>query len=172
MGLRLWVVEHRYYEVLCACGHHSRATAGRGEVDTLLAGVELSEWRVVGKGLAGLIVELRLRLRLSRARIKELLREWLGVELSIGTIHQTLHEDAAELATAEEELVDAVLDRGLLHDDETSWLERGQTLWLWVFTAATVTLYSVDGWGKELVEKVLEGFTGWLMSDGWVSYRH
>ena len=171
-GLRLWVVDHRYYEALCACGHHTRATAGRGEVDPLLAGVELSEWRVVGPGLAGLIVALSLRFRLSRARIQEFLREWLGVELSIGTIHQTLHEAAAALAPAEDELVDAVLASGLLHADETSWPERGQPLWLWVFTAATVTLYYVAGRGKELVENVLEGFTGWLISDGWVSYRH
>jgi transposase len=171
-GIRLWVVDHRYYEVPCACGHHTRAEAGRGEVDPLLAGVELSEWRVVGPGLAGLIVALSLRFRLSRARIQEFLREWLGVELSIGTIHQTLHEAAAALAPAEDELVDAVLASGLLHADETSWPERGQPLWLWVFTAATVTLYYVAGRGKELVENVLEGFTGWLMSDGWVSYRH
>jgi transposase len=171
-GLRLWVVDHRYYEVSCACGHHTRAEAGRGAVDPLLVGVELSEWRVVGPGLAGLIVALSLRFRLSRARIQEFLGEWLGVELSIGTIHQTLHEAAAALAPAEEELVDAVLASGLLHADETSWPERGQPLWLWVFTAATVTLYYVAGRGKELVENVLEGFTGWLMSDGWVSYRH
>ena len=171
-GIRLWVVDHRYYEVRCACGHHTRAEAGRGEVDPLLAGVELSEWRVVGPGLAGLIVALSLRFRLSRARIQEFLEEWLGVELSIGTIHQTLHEAAAALAPAEDELVEAVLASGLLHADETSWPERGQPLWLWVFTAATVTLYYVADRGKELVENVLDGFTGWLMSDGWVSYRH
>ena len=171
-GIRLWVVDHRYYEVPCACGHHTRAEAGRGAVDPLLAGVELSEWRVVGPGLAGLIVALSLRFRLSRARIQEFLGEWLGVELSIGTIHQTLHEAAAALAPAEDELVDAVLASGLLHADETSWPERGQPLWLWVFAAATVTLYYVAGRGKERVENVLEGFTGWLMSDGWVSYRH
>ena len=171
-GLRLWVVDHRYYEVPCACGHHTRAEAGRGAVDPLLAGVELSEWRGVGPGLAGLIVALSLRFRLSRARIQEFLGEWLGVELSIGTIHQTLHEAAAALAPAEDEWIDALLASGLLHADETSWPERGQPLWLWVFTAATVTLYSVAGRGKELVENVLDGFTGWLMSDGWVSYRH
>jgi hypothetical protein len=170
-GLRRWVVDHRYYEVSCACGHHSRA-AGRGEVDPLLAVVELSEGRVVGPGLAGLIVALSLRFRLSRARIQAFLREWLGVELSIGTIHQMLHEAAAALAPAEDEWVDAVLASGLLHADETSWPERGQPLWLWVFAAATVTLYSVAGRGKERVENVLEGFTGGLMSDGWVSYRH
>lgn len=171
-GLRLWVVDHRYYEMPCACGHHNRAVAGQGEVDPRLAGVELSEWRVVGPGLAGLIVALSLRFRLSRARIQEFLREWLGVELSLGTLHQTLHEAAAALAPAEDELVEAVLASGLLHADETSWPERGQPLWLWVFTAATVTLYSVAGRGQELVENVLDGFTGWLMSDGWVSYRH
>ena len=47
----------------------------------------------------------------------------------------------------------------------------GQPWRRWVFTAATVTLYYVAGRGKELVENVLEGFTGWLMSDGWVSDR-
>jgi transposase len=170
-GLRLWVVDHRYYEVACACGHRTRALAGRGEVDPLLAAVELSEWRLVGPGLAVLIVALALRFRLSRARIQEFLREWLGVELSIGTIHQAIHEAGAAVAPAEDELVDAVLASHLLHADETSWPERGQGLWLWVFTAAAVTLYYVAGRGKELLENLLEGFQGWLMTDGWIAYR-
>jgi len=54
------------------------AEAGRGAVDPLLAGVELSEWRVVGPGLAGLIVALSLRFRLSRARIQEFLGSGWG----------------------------------------------------------------------------------------------
>jgi hypothetical protein len=171
-GLRRWVVDHRYYEILCDCGHRTRAVASWGEVDpSLLAGVELSEWRLVGPGLAVLIVALALRFRLSRARIQECLREWLGVELSIGTIHQTIHEAGAAVAPAEDELVEAVLKSQLLHADETSWPERGQGLWLWVFTAAAVTLYYIAGRGKELLENLLEGFQGWLMTDGWISYR-
>ena len=66
----------------------------------MLAGIELSEWRLVGPGLAALIVALALRFRLSRARIQEFLAEWLGLELSIGTIHQTLHEASAAVAPA------------------------------------------------------------------------
>ncbi len=142
---------------------------------------------MVGAGLAALIVALSrkagpLRFRLSRARIREFLHEWLGVELSTGTIHRTLHEAAAALAPAEDELVQAVLDSDLLHADETPWPQREQTLWLWrsaarVFTAAHVTLYYIAGRGKELavrraVENVLDGFHGWLMSDGWTAYRH
>ena len=168
-GLIVWVVDHRYYEVPCSCGHRTRAEAGQGVVDPLLAGIALSEWRLVGPGLAALIVALALRFRLSRARIRELLGEWLGVELSLGTIHQTLHEASAAVAPADEELIQAVLDSDLLHADETGWPERGQPLWLWVFTAATVTLYYIAGRGKEWVENLLEGFTGWLMSDGWLA---
>ncbi len=171
-GLTLWVVDHRYYEVACRCGHRTRAVAGQGEVDPLLAGIELSEWRLVGPGLAALIVALALRFRLSRARIQEFLDQWLGLTLSIGTIHQTIHEASAAVAPAEEELVQAVLDSVLLHADETSWPEHGQPQWLWVFRATVVTLYYVAGRGKELVENVLDGFTGWLMTDGWVAYRH
>ncbi len=171
-GLTLWVVDHRYYETPCVCGHRTRAVAGQGVVDPLLAGIDLNEWRLVGPGLAALLVALAYRFRLSRARIQEFLGEWLGLDLSIGTIHQTLHEAAAAVAPAEEELVAAVLASDLLHADETSWPEAQQTLWLWVFVATTATLYYVAGRGKELVENVLDGFTGWLMSDGWRSYRH
>ncbi len=75
------------------------------------------------------------------------------------------------MAPAEAELIQAVLDSDLLHADETSWPEHGRGLWLWVFIAATVTLYYLAGRGKELVENVLDGFTGWLMTDGWMAYR-
>ena len=172
-GLTLWVVDHRYYETPCACGHRTRAGAGQGVVDPLLAGIELSEWRLVGPGLAALIVALAFRFRLSRARIREFLGEWLGLKLSIGTIHQTLHEAGAAVAPAEEELVQAVLASALLHADETSWPEATADLVaLGLVGRSTATLYYVAGRGKELVENVLDGFGGWLMSDGWMSYRH
>jgi len=170
-GLGVWVTHHRYHEVICPCGHHTRETPGRGEVDALLAGVELSEWRLVGPLLATLMVALSLRFRLSRARIREFLHDWLGLDLSVGTIHQTLHEAAAAVAPAEEELIEAVRASELLHADETSWPEGGALLWLWIFVSATTTLYYIAGRGKELVTNVLAGFSGWLMTDGWFSYR-
>lgn len=171
-GLTLWVVDHRYYEASCGGGHRTRAVAGQGEVDALLVGIDLSEWRWVGPGLAALIVALALRFRLSRARIQEFLGEWLGLDLSIGTIHQTIHEASAVVAPAEVEWVEAVLASEWLHADETAWPEHGQPLWLWVFHSLTVTLYYVAGRGRERVDHVLDGFGGGLMSDGWIAYRH
>ncbi len=63
-GLTPWVVDHRHHETPCPCGHRTRAVARPGAVDPLLAGIDLSEWRLVGPGLTALIVGLALRFRL------------------------------------------------------------------------------------------------------------
>jgi transposase len=170
-GLHLRVLEQRYLEATCACGHRTRACPHRGETGADLDEVALGEWRLVGPGLASLIVSLHLRFRLSRARIREFLDAWLGVSLSVGAIHRTVEEAAAALAPAEAVLIEEIRRSGLLHADETSWPQGPQTLWLWVFASATATLYTIAGRGKETVTRVLEGFAGWLMTDGWFSYR-
>jgi transposase len=159
--------------VTCACGHHTRAVPAQGEVEPEPAGVTLTEWRLVGPGLAALIVTLHLRFRMSRARIQEFLWDRLGLHLSIGTVHQTLHEAAAAIAPAEPELVKAVQESGLLHADETSWPQQDQDglLWLWVFISQTVVYYTIAGRGKKTILRVPAGFGGRLMSDGWFVYR-
>ena len=174
-GIHLHVIEHRYFECVCRCGHETRAVVPTGEVgDPLFAGVALSEWRLVGPGLAALIVCLALRFRLSHAKIREFLWVWMGLSLSVGTISKTIHEAGAAVAPAEAELIQAVRDSGLVYADETPWKEQGSAapLWLWVFSAAQVTLYLVGRRGSQLLKDTLGIFTGWLMSDGWGPYRH
>ena len=124
--------------------------------------------------MASLIVALALRYRLSRPRIREFLGEWLGVWLSVGAIHAAIDEVGELVAPVEAELIEAVQASGLLHADETPWPEQGSpalSLWLWVFTAAQVTLYYISHRGRELVQTLLENFAGHLMSDGWKAYR-
>lgn len=171
LGLRLRVIDHRYLAVTCPCGHHSRAQPAQGDVAPELGAIAVQEWRLVGPGLATLIVALNLRFRLSRARIREFLHDWLGVQLSVGTLHQTLHEVGAVVAPAESQLIAEAQASGLLPADETSWPQPPQRLWLWVFITTTTTLYVIAGRGKATVVQLLSGFTGWLMSDGWFAYR-
>ncbi|WP_209262387.1 IS66 family transposase [Thiorhodococcus minor] len=133
---------------------------------------DLKRWRLVGPGLATRIVALHLRFRLSRRRMREFLHDWLALSLSVGTLDRTLREAAAAAAPLEKDLIEAVVDRDLLHADETSWPQGAELLWLWVFTSATVTLFVVGKRGREVLDRLLAGFTGWLMSDGWQVYRH
>ncbi len=172
-GIRLTNTKHAYYETVCACGHCTQQAPHRQLSHDLTPNIFLSEWRLVGPGLAALIVCLAYRMRLSRARTQEFLSDWLGLEISVGTINATLHESGAAILPVEDELVEAVQNSGLLHVDETSWRELNTLLWLWVFCGQGVVVYWIAGRGSELLSNVLgNAFQGWLMSDGWQVYRY
>jgi transposase len=170
-GWFLLCTKHLWQEGTCRCGHVTRAEPfrhGEGLVD-------LGGFRLVGPGLASLIVALALRYRLSRGRIREFPGDWLGVWLGTGTIHAAIDEAGVVVSPAEAELVEAIQGSGLLHADETPWPEQwappGTSLWLWVFVSAQAVLHYVSHRGRELVGNLLQGFTGVLMSDGWQAYR-
>ena len=172
-GIRLTNTKHTYYETICACGHCTQQGPHRQVSHDSTPNIWLSEWRLVGPGLAALIVCLAYRMRLSRARIQEFLSDWLGLEVSVGTLHATLHESGAAVLPVEDELVAAVQNSDLLHVDETSWPELNTLLWLWVFCGQGVIVYWIASRGSELLNNVLgSAFQGWLMSDGWQAYRY
>jgi len=171
-GIRLTNTKHTYYETACACGHRTQKSPHREESDRLSGGIFLSEWRLVGPGLAALIVCLAYRMRLSRVLTQAFLHDWLGLDISVGTLHATLHESGAAALPVEDELVEAVQASGLLNVDETSWPERDKLLWLWVFCGQGVVAYWIAYRDGELLANVLgTDFKGWLMSDGWQVYR-
>lgn len=171
-SLRLSHNNHLYGEISCGCGHVNRGAPGRCPPDPCWQ-VEWSEWHLVGARLASLIVCLAQRMRLSRQRIQEFLHDWFGVELSTSTLNQCLHEAGRAVEPLEEQLVGELPDATLAYADETPWLERGQLLWLWVITTATLCLYFIGYRSKEILSHVLgNSFAGWLMSDGYQVYRH
>ena len=110
-------------------------------------------------------------MRLSRKRIQEF-NDWLGVWLSIGTINQCIHEAGRAMEPLEEQMIEEVQHSGLLHADETSWKERREALWFWVFSTVTITLFVIGKRSQQVIERVLgEVFPGWLMTDGYKVYR-
>ncbi len=174
IGLRLSVTRHLLHEGHCvSCGHDSRAQTWRASADELWDKVELGQWRLVGPRLAGMIVLLSLRMRLSRALIREFLIELFGLQLSTGVIDQTIREAGRASAPLEESLVADIQQATLLYLDETPWHESNTLLWLWVLVSTYTALYLIGPRSREMVENVLENlFLGTLMSDGYVVYRH
>jgi hypothetical protein len=172
-GLEVTQSKHTYEECQCGCGHWTRAEPGRCEQEDGWK-VELTEWHVAGPMLVTFIGALAMRMRLSRARIREFLSDWLGLPMSIGTINQCIHEAGRALEpVVRDEILSAVREAELLHADETSWKESGQLLWLWVFSCASATLFTIGRRTANMVLKVLgDGFNGWLMSDGYWVYRN
>ena len=141
-GLVLVQTKHIYLERQCQCGHWTRKQPGRCSAEEGWS-VELTEWHLAGPLLISFICALALRQRLSRARIREFLHDWLGLDLGVATINQCIHEAGRAVEpVVEQEIRSAVREAELLYADETSWKEHGQLLWLWVFTCATVTFFA------------------------------
>jgi transposase len=172
-GIAVFNTRHVYYESECQCGHTTREAPCRQPPDELLERVELSQWRLVGPGLAALIVCLFYRIRLSRQRIREFLHDWFGITLSVGTINKVIHESGRAAMPVEDELVSELRQSTLAYVDETSWHERMRLLWLWVFVSATAVVYWIAHRTEELIKTVLgeQEYKGWLMSDGYAVYR-
>ena len=171
-GLRLTNTKHTYYEISCHCGHVNIKKPHRSNSHDTLEKINCSQWRLVGPGLASLIVCLTYRMRLSRERVQEFLSDWLGLQLSVGTIHNTLHESGSAAMPIEDELVKEIVASQQLHVDETSWMELTTFLWLWVFSTETVTAFWISNRSSELIENILgQAYCGWLMSDGYQVYR-
>ena len=167
-GWTVRITKHLFEESVCDCGHVTRAEPFRSTEDD--AGI--GGFRLIGAGLASLMVALSKRYRMSRVRIQEFLHDWLGVWISTGAIHEALAEAAAIVAPLEQELVQAIQHSDLLHADETPWPEQGaSSLWLWVFITSHTALYYISHRGQELVRNLLEDYAGVLMSDGWQAYR-
>jgi hypothetical protein len=169
-GLQVSHVKHVYGDTHCNCGHVTRTEPGRCEKEKDWE-VELTEWHLVGPTLVSLIVCLSLRMRMSRPRIQEFLNDWLGIYLSVGVINQSITEGGRAVEPVEEQLIAEIKQSELLHADETGWKENGRLQFLWVLIAPTVTLFLIGGRGWDVIADVLEGFAGWLMSDGYQVYR-
>lgn len=172
-GITVVNTRHVYYNSTCPCGHTSQALPLRQPPDSLLPGVELSQWRLIGSSLAALIVCLSFRMRLSRSRIREFLQDWLGISLCVGSINKCIHESGRAAHPLEDELVNEMLNSQLLHVDETPWKEKKALLWLWVFVSSSVVVFWISSRAAELINNVLgeNAYKGWLMSDGYKVYR-
>jgi len=172
-GITLINTKHSFFEIKCDCGHHNREEPYSAMPDVTWPKTNLSEWRLVGPRLAAMIVLLSKRHRNSRRLIREFLFHFLRLELSIGTIDQTIREAARSVAPLEDELIRDIQEAALAYVDETSWKEAGVLRWLWVFRTLTVVFFMVGKRDRTIFcNLLLNGrFKGIVMSDGWVVYR-
>jgi transposase len=174
-GLRIIVTPYFLYELECSyCDHFNRydPKSTIAIKNSVWEKIELSEWRWIGPNLAAFIAHLKMEFRLPIRKIRDLL-SYFGIFLSTGVIAQCYEESGAAVSTLEKGIIDALLKESLVHADETIWLEKSKTLWLWIFSTISVTYFCVGKRTKEQLQDVLQAsFSGWLMTDGYGAYRH
>jgi hypothetical protein len=127
----------------------------------------------LGPRAQALALTLRERHGLTMRRVREVLRDGYGLDLSPGGLAQMEQRCAKRLKGEEERLLEAARTADVQHVDETSWWvahpeEGAKPLqWLWVFADEEQTLYRVDPRRRrKVVQEVLGGdFPGVLVSD-------
>lgn len=90
-----------------------------------------------GPCLAAVIALLALRRCVSRAGIRDLLREVVDLMLSVGVIDETIRDAGRTSFPLEDAVADGIVQVAQRHVDETSWSESGALLGLWTLVSTT-----------------------------------
>jgi transposase len=157
------VVEYRMHTLHCAgCGIATRAKLPEG-VPQGAFGPRLQAMMAVCAG----------RYHLSKRMIEEMVSDFFGVEISLGSISNLEEETSEALAESFSEAARAVQNERVVHADETSWTCAKQKAWMWVAIGVNVAVFLIRrSRGKNVARELLgAAFAGILNSDRWCAYN-
>src|SRR6266849_814754 len=165
-ALRLRVREHQAVQVRCPqCQHVSLGTFP----------AEAPSRAQYGPRLRALSVYLIEQQFVPYGRVRALLADLFGAQLSEGTLVAWVQQGATTLAPVEAELKAALRRAAVLHNDETGVRRAGTLAWAHVASTNRLTHYAIAAKrGTEATDAIgiLPGFTGVSVHDGWAPYRH
>ena len=127
----------------------------------------------LGARAVALATELNKGLGLSYGKTAAVLENAFGLRVSRGGLAQAFARVAKKAEPTYENLMEQIRGSPSVTADETGWKVAGQLWWMWAFSSAAVTVYSIQsGRGFEQAVVVLGAeFDGFLVRDGWIVYR-
>lgn len=155
-------VEYRMHELRCECGRITRAPLP----DNVPRGA-------FGPRLLAMVAVCTGAYRLSKRAVEELLRDFFGVELSLGSVSNAERIIAGALEAPHQEILAAVRTARVANADETSWSEGNKLAWLWTGTTPTATAFLIrDRRDAEAAQALLgRNFAGVLITDQYTGYH-
>ena len=156
--LAVHVTEYRRHAVVCPCCGHKTRAAYDPEVIPRLS---------FGPRLMAVVAMLTGVYHLSRRQTVRLLRELVGVRLSLGSVSSIEARMSEMLEPVADEALEYARGGAIKHADGTSWVRAGATLSLWVLATAAVTVFKVlnNGRAETLRNDLFGRVRGILVSD-------
>jgi transposase len=157
------VDEYQLYARCCdRCGSTTRAA--------LPAGVPRGQF---GPRLQAIIAMCSGAYRLAKRSTQQLLHDFFGVDICLGTIANLEQATGEVLAEPVREVAQAIQQQTVVHADETGWYERSRRAWLWMAATAQMAVFLISPSRGTAVAQQLLGaaFAGWLVSDRWSAYN-
>jgi transposase len=163
--LRLRITEHQALHVQCrVCRVVSAGTFP----------TEAPSRAQYGRRLRALAVYLVQQQLVPYGRVRDLLRDLFGAQLSQGTLVAWVRQAAAALEPVELQIKAALRRAPILHSDETGVRRAGRLAWAHVASTSRLTHYAIQaqrgGAATDAID-ILPGFTGVSVHDGWAAYR-
>jgi transposase len=155
------VTEYRQHRLRCgACGEQTRAV--------LPPEARFS----FGPRLQAMVATCTGKYRLAKRVTRELLSDFLGVDLALGSVCNIEKGMSEAIAAPVEQAREYVRQQAAVHLDETGWREEKRRAWLWTASTALVTVFTVArSRGAKVAKQILgEDFAGFLVSDRWPGY--
>ena len=157
------VTEYRLHALICSsCQTKTRSTPP-DEVSSSCFGPRLSAMMAVCTG----------KYRMSKRNTKDLLSDFVGVTLCIGSVSKTEKRVSAALEAPYQEAADHVRQQPVVHADETGWRENKEKAWLWVAATHLVAVFAIaTSRGALAAQRILgAAFSGILVTDRWPAYN-
>ena len=162
---RLWCVQHWIQKRLCPCC---------GELCSSSFPAEARAPVSYGLRIRALGIYLVSHQHLPYERAAELLSDWLGAPVSVGSLQAWVAEGAEGLGEFLEEIRTQLEDAEVAHFDETGGRISGRLSYIHSASTNELTLLTTHRKrGAEAMRDagVLEGFRGVAVHDGWAPYR-
>lgn len=159
-GVKRWVVSYRSLRYACsACKKTFYAAAYR-------------EGRIrVGNNLGSWAIYQHVALRLSYEDVNLSLNEVFGFQFTHSVLGRVKPWMASRHQATYERLKDMLRRGTLIHADETKVLVKGRPGYVWAFTNLEEVVYAYTPTREgTLLEELLDGFTGVLISDFYSAY--
>lgn len=160
--VRASVTEYRVHTLQCtACGE---STSGE-----LPVGVSLSAF---GPRLQAIVAVCSGAYRMSKRSVEEVVHDFFGVELSLGSVSNIEQYVSAALEGPMLEALAHLKSARAVHLDETSWLQRACRAWLWTAVTARVAVFLIRPRRTKAVavELVNRWFAGVAITDRYPGY--
>lgn len=157
VALRRYITEWRRHEVTCpGCGHRTRAKYDGAVIPS----------SPFGPRLVAVVALLTGSYHLSRRKTRDLLRELLGVMISLGSVSNIEARASAAMQTPVDEATQEALRAAVKHTDGTSWYQAGVLKSLWTIATTAVTVFAILDDGKgETLKRLFGKRRGILVSD-------
>jgi len=163
--IRLVVTEHQALHVRCPACQRVTAAAFPAEVPSRAQ---------YGPRLRALAVYLVQQQLVPYGRVRELVGDLLGAELSAGTLVAWVSQAATALEPVEKAIKGALSQAAVLSSDESGIRRCGRLAWAHVASTKQLTHYGIHAQrGSEATDAIgiLPRFRGVSVHDGWKPYR-